>query len=306
VKLPEDYWALLERDPAAASGTAAERLARMRADIDGTGALITSEQPHRVLVWRGQSDADYGLSSSLFRTALLVHSMSELSERRLFSLEEEIIKYARDCGLGRGMNNLELLHAMQHYALPTRLIDVSRDSESALWFASNDRPRKDGRLFLFAVPAQAVRQNDPKLRMLPWAGIALGSWTNRVLLLDAPSSNPRMAAQNGAFLVGGLARNYAGQQRLMKDKRGNWRYVPSEQIHEISEVFVKFPQQLTPKRVSKWNDAETYGVSWRVPCDLKSTLLTDLGSAGIRAETMYPDFDAAQTGLALKIALTGP
>jgi hypothetical protein len=234
----------------------------------------------------------------------MVHPMGALSEGRLFDLEEEVTKYARDCGLGRGMNDLELLHALQHFALPTRLIDVSRDSDSALWFAGNDRPRKDGRLFLFAVPEQSVRQNDPNLRMLPWKGIRLGAWTNQVLLLDAPASNPRMAAQNGAFLVGGLARNYAGQQRLMKDKHGRSCYVPAEQIHEISEVFVKFPLQMTDGRIRSWRDAETYAVTWRVPQVVKAELLRHLESSGIQRPSMYPDFEAAQTGLNAALSLT--
>jgi hypothetical protein len=58
-------------------------------------------------VWRGQADADFGLSSSLFRKALELHSMHELNEKRLGDLENDIILYARDCGLGRGMTNLE-------------------------------------------------------------------------------------------------------------------------------------------------------------------------------------------------------
>jgi len=140
---------------------------------------------------------------------------------------------------------------------------------SAMWFACNDRVRKDGRLFLFAVPQESVRSDFPNLRMVPWAGIQLSHWTNKVLLLDAPPSNPRMAAQDGAFLVGGLARSYAGQQRLMKDKRGNWRYVPSEQLHEISEISIKFPQVISHRLVDRWNVAETYGVTWRIPSSWK-------------------------------------
>jgi hypothetical protein len=201
------------------------------------------------------------------------------------------------------MNNLQLLHALQHYSLPTRLIDVSRDALSALWFACNDRPRKDGRLFLFAIPPQSVRPDDPNLQMLPWAGIPLRNWTNRVLLLDAPASNPRMAAQNGAFIVGGLARNYAGQRRLMKDKHLNWCYVPAEQIHEISEIFVKFPLQLTPNRISEWNTNETYAITWRIRARMKQLLLRGLALMGIRDNTMYPDFDSAQSRIGAELRL---
>jgi hypothetical protein len=106
-----------------------------------------------------------------------------------------------------------------------------------------------------------------------------------------------MAAQNGAFLVGGLARNYAGQQRLMKDKSGRWRYVPAEQIHEISEIFVKFPQQLTTGRVKSWKPLETYGITWRIPSLAKPRVQHALDLLGVEARTMYPDFESALSGL---------
>jgi hypothetical protein len=303
VKLPEEYWARIERDPLSRGVTQHRWLHTLRVDIAQVTEMISNVQSNRILVWRGQADADYGLSSSLFRKALTVHSMSELNERRLSKLEHDFIGYARRAGLGRCMTNLQLLHALQHYRLPTRLIDVSRDPVSAIWFACNDRAQKDGRLFLFAVPRESVRLDDTNLQMVPWAGIKLSNWTNQVLLLEAPPSNPRMAAQNGAFLVGGLARNYAGQQRLIKDKYGHWRYVPAEQIHEISELFVKFPQEITKRRVDRWKVAETYGVTWRVPALRKRGILHAMRLLGVSERTMYPDFDSAREGLDSALSL---
>ncbi len=265
--------------------------------MEEVGEKIGNGSPDRALVWRGQADADFGLSSALFRKALTAHCMLDLDEKRMFQMESDVIAHARRRGLGRGMTNVQLLHALQHYQLPTRLIDVSRRPISALWFACNKHPRKDGRLFLFCVPSQAERLDDPNLQMLPWAGIRLSNWTNQVLLLRAPASNPRIAAQDGAFLVGGLARNYAGQQRLAKDKHGSWRHVPAEQIHEISELFVKFPQEITVKRATRWIASETYGVTWRIPAECKPVILKALRLLGVSEATMYPNFDTARNEL---------
>lgn len=303
MKLPEEYWGRVERqlldDPQLSNR---DRFRVFRDDIRAVFGQIRTVQPSRILVWRGQANADHGLSSSLFRKAQSAHQLTDLTERLITELEAEVLIYARRSGLGRGMTHLELLRALQHYQMPTRLIDVSKDPLSALWFSANELARKDGRLFLFAVPADAVRPDDPNLHMLPWEGIQLSNWTNRVLLLTAPASNPRMAAQNGAFLVGGLARNYAGKQRMLRDRRGQWRYVPAEQIHEISEIFVRFPLQLTPARIANWNPDETYAVTWRIPLAAKPMILRFLGMIGIHSLTMYPDFDDA--GLRLDEALS--
>ncbi len=298
MKLPEEYWARVEQPVRSGDHLdQRERLRLFRLDVRAMFERIANLHPTRVLVWRGQANADHGLSSSLFRKALSAYQMRELTERLLTELEAEVLRFAQQSGLGRGMTYLELLRALQHYQMPTRLIDVSRDPLSALWFASNELARKDGRLFLFAVPDGAVRADDPNLHMLPWEGIPLGNWTNRVLLLTAPASNPRMAAQNGASLVGGLARNYAGKQRMMRDRTGQWRYVPAEQIHEISEIFVRFPLQLTDARILRWKPDETFAVTWRIPATLKPTVLRFLGMLGIRSSTMYPDFEGARLRL---------
>jgi len=298
MKLPEEYWSRVESDPLTVPDHPGRQSVRaLRTSVQGISDLIQEEQPERVLVWRGQADADYGLSSSLFRKALTVHSMRDLNEPSMYDLESEVIAYARQMGLGFRMTNLQLLYALQHYQLPTRLIDVSRNPMSALWFACSERPRKDGRLFLFAVPKDAEHQDDPTLQMVPWAGIRLSNWTNKVLLLSAPAANPRMAAQDGAFLVGGLARNYAGQQRLAKDKNGNWCYIPAEQIHEISELFIKFPLRLTNQSIKVWNSEETYGVTWRIRASAKSDLLEGLRLLGITKRTTYPEFEAARGSL---------
>jgi hypothetical protein len=302
MKLPEEFWRSVERVPLSAEP--ARPLALLRDDVREVVRVLDGAPGERHLVWRGHSNADYGISSSLFRSALSLHSVTALNEQRLFDLEREILAYARSRGLGRCMNDLQLLHALQHYGVPTRLIDVSRDPISALWFAVNAMARKDGRLFLIAVPNEFVRPDDSGLRMLPWSGIELRHWTNQLLLLDAPASNPRLAAQDGAFMVGGLARNYAGKQRLMKDHNGNWRYVPADQIHEICELFIKFPKSITAGMAAKWRTSESYGFTWRIPAKLKHRILTALNKMGVRSDTMYPDFDSAALDFATSLHLT--
>jgi hypothetical protein len=304
LKLPEEYWQQIERNPVGLAISNGQKWpARFRKDIEGVVELIAKFGGARILVWRGQADADHGLSSSLFRKALLTASMNEISERLLTQLEADIISHARKSGLGHNMTSLELLTTAQHYGLPTRLVDVSTDPFSAIWFASNMLQRKDARLFLFAVPSGAL-QVTPGLSGLPWQTIPQKDWTNRVAYLPASVSNPRLIAQNGGFLVGGLAKNYAGKQKILPDKGGTLRAVPKEQIHEISELYIKFPVRLTEAMVKKWKPDETYGVSWRIPQEIKPHLLRSLRALDIDTRTMYPDYENVAHGLAEHLKLT--
>lgn len=304
MKLPEEYWRVVERTPINRGNSERWRsVQQLQVDIEETSALISRVRSDRVFAWRGQCNADFGLSSSLFRKALTIHAFSEMNERRLRNLEIEILRFARSKGLGRGMSDFHLLQSLQHYQVPTRLIDVSREPLSALWFACSDLARKDGRLFMFSIPPDSVRPDDTTLQMVPWATTRLSQWTNKVLLLNSPPSNPRMAAQNGAFVVGGLARNYAGQQRVTRDTDGQWLNVPSDQIHEISELFVKFPIQMTQPRIHNWRMDETYGLTWRIPSLSKPIFLDALSRLGVTRESIYPNFEIVRDGLGTALGL---
>jgi hypothetical protein len=305
LKLPEEYWRRVERDPVGRALIAGERWAgAFRRDVEEIVKIVNASGGSRQLVWRGQADADHGLSSSLFRKALATTSLTDISEKLLTALEAEIISYARKSGLGHNMTSLELLVTAQHYGIPTRLIDVSSDPFSAIWFATNMLQRKDARLFMFAVPSDVLAAETPGLSGLPWQTIPLKDWTNRVAYLSPVIANPRVKAQNGGFLVGGLAKNYAGSQKILRDKSGRQRAVPKEQIHEISQLYVHFPIRLTEAMVRKWKPNETYGVTWRIPSGVKSELLRAVGTLNIDARTIYPDYESAAQGLGEHLKLT--
>lgn len=101
--------------------------------------------------WRGLSDSDYDFTSSLHR--LLDKEVSEgkigpITEEVLRDREDEILEKARKWGLGvvggHMVDDFQLLADLQHYGIPTRLIDVTSNPMTALWFATA-QPRGQGR-----------------------------------------------------------------------------------------------------------------------------------------------------------------
>ena len=72
-----------------------------------------------------------------------------VTEERLRKRELEILKEARRWGLGRDLGpsatDMHLLAVLQHHRVPTRLIDVTANPMTALWFATEaHRPDRDG------------------------------------------------------------------------------------------------------------------------------------------------------------------
>lgn len=91
----------------------------------------------RIYAWRGQRDGRWDLSSALYRE--LARS-GPVDEDRMRKAEERLVKAARKYGLGRELGasntNGNLLATLQHHRVPTRLIDVTSNPMTALWFAT--------------------------------------------------------------------------------------------------------------------------------------------------------------------------
>lgn len=250
--------------------------------------------PGQNLVFRGQANAEYGLSSKLYRdlkAGSVGAGSGELREKVLSAAERTVIALARDEGVGRNMTDGEVLAVLQHHGVATRLLDVSLSPLEALFFAVDDHANLDGRLFCFFLHPAAdgdTPRRSLAQEQLPWYGVARGTksasseWTATVALIDDGSLDPRMRAQNGAFLVGGLNRRYSGDQWVYDDQDPTAR-----EIQDISTLRVNFLKATTGR------PNESYGATaWtvRVKADWKSELRQRLASIDppITFDSMYP------------------
>ena len=101
---------------------------------------------HR-FAWRGSANCNYELTSSLHRR--LVNDGLPVTEERLREREDHTLERARDWGLGieggHMVDDFQLLADLQHYDVPTRLIDVTSNPMTALWFACQANQRDSAR-----------------------------------------------------------------------------------------------------------------------------------------------------------------
>ena len=102
------------------------------------------------IFYRGQSDKKYGLLPSIYREEALIQN-----EDKIF---RDIIAQCPTDFKG-STSTFEKLVKMQHYSLPTRLLDITTNPLVALYFAC-DNNEVDGMLFRFEVKTSEFKYFD--------------------------------------------------------------------------------------------------------------------------------------------------
>ncbi|MFT6835253.1 MAG: hypothetical protein ACJA0H_001289 [Francisellaceae bacterium] len=115
------------------------------------GLLPDLSDPNYTIFYRGHSDKDYTVTPSIYR------------KKEWYTNENRVIREI----IGRCPNefqhmntSFEKLVKMQHYDLPTRLLDITENPLVALYFACLRGSDTDGELLFFKVPKNKVRYYD--------------------------------------------------------------------------------------------------------------------------------------------------
>lgn len=263
----------------------------------GTKSLPTGVH----VVYRGQARDEYGLTSSLYRLCRKARP-NGVTERTIADVEARLITDMRAEGIGRRMSDGQLLSVLQHHGVPTRLIDFSRTPLEALYFAVENHDTIDGRLFIVHAHGHpdsmdVVLDVGPDTSSaLPWADLARGSeyasspWTQTVALVDPNDLDPRMVAQAGVFLVGGLNRRYGGRDmRARTEINSRVDPVPKQFYADVTTLGINFLTRAGTRNTC-W---PATGWTVRIPAAWKPRLrdLLEDENDSIRRDTMYPPLD---------------
>ncbi|MDC4233166.1 FRG domain-containing protein [Actinomyces sp. B33] len=282
----------------------------------------------KLLLYRGQADENWALTSSLYRRIVdkfgSYVSVDEV-ENVMRRVENEMLEKCEKDGWLRGFKSFERLAVMQHYGVPTRLLDVTSDWRVALYFSCeflSDCPDIDGRLFLLTINVRKGERSkswissddaDPmRSNNVSWVDKYVSDHSAWPVLLTPFDS--RIAAQRASFLVGGL--------RLPKIDSGSnlRRWLIGNVQKEESEVLVSaLPINFLPPGPLRFREFSSgvkdllrvspgYGeeslkvwsasaISLRVPSRFKASLCELLRKDGVSREVLFPNVELQMNGL---------
>lgn len=129
-----------------------------------TVSSIELEREHMMfppkLVFRGQSSTRYSLAPSLGRrpSPTQFNSWAFVEKDLVRSAQQKFPLLFPDSDYP-----MILLAKLQHYGIPTRLLDVTHNAFVALYFACNDRPDEDGEVFAFSADMFSAYDTTPNV-----------------------------------------------------------------------------------------------------------------------------------------------
>lgn len=106
------------------------------------------EKEGNSIFYRGHSDTSFLLLPSIMRKKEWYKHEQEIYNEIIIECPEEFSKFK---------NHLEYLVHMQHYGIPTRLLDITKNPLVALYFACEDLSDKNGEMIVFSVPKNEIK-----------------------------------------------------------------------------------------------------------------------------------------------------
>jgi len=229
--------------------------------------------------WRGQANHEWGLVSSLARN---LNAATTLDDKLLNRVEQALLDEASNWIFEFQTENISLplgkLAFLQHYGIPTRLIDFTAKPWMSVFFAAESHDDVDGRIFAILVRKEDVLKTTPP--DTPWRQYK----TDTIKIFDPFSAGikfPRLQAQSGVLALGRLpsTRPHRKAKDVVLNKS---RSLLAEEVRKILSIpfkLIKFDPANLTSAVPR-GATTPIGLTFRLHVD-KESIRRDLSGAEV-------------------------
>lgn len=248
--------------------------------------------------FRGQSDEAWNINPSVFRQGHLNH------EHEL--IHDAIRKSPKE--LAKGLTNFERLTKLQHYGLPTRLLDVTENPLVALYFACEHNPDHDAAVYItHAYPYDPDSKPIQILSLI--AHLNINGLSLRELWLELENENinfPLISTKQASLsldeLINLMGRNYFVLPNLdnSRIKHQQGAFLLCGCIKAVSQDDIQDDIWNTVFEKTQENLLEEFTHKIIIPSVLKPEILRELDQYNFNEASMYPELDHQMNYIAHK------
>lgn len=247
------------------------------------------QTPGGIYFYRGHADVNYTLLPSVMRSRSWLTHECDLYNETMIECPDDFVRCS---------THLDYLVEMQHYGLPTRLLDVTQNPLVALYFACIDSPKSQGELIIFDVNPEEIKypksdtvsilaslplfKDDMKKLLLEWATDPALSQTDfntraarllHEIKLEKPAFRDEIVKSDivDCFFVRAVKKN----MRIMKQ----------DGAFIICGLFDPKNNKLNQYRYQKHGKKQIYIIDWRA----KAGIIDQLDRLSINKATLFPE-----------------
>ena len=253
-----------------------------------------SPSTEEFIFYRGHSDKDYDLIPSIYRGGCI------LKEDILF---KEVIKRRPD-EFQYLKSTFDKLVKMQHYGIPTRLLDVTTNPLVALYFACKQNHDRNGELIVFVTNKNNVKYYDSDTVSV------LSNLARRPIDFEisiSKSISDFNAQKSISYLLHEIKEEKSYFQNIINPIHLNKVYVVKAKhdnlriIKQAGEflIFGINERKIDPAKIEN----DWIKLRYEIPANSKQLILEDLEIIGIDESTLFPELENQGNELKARIKI---
>ena len=264
--------------------------------LEHISELSDSEDNDKGMIfYRGHSDISYELKPYVYRENGFITHEDQMHKELIGQVPAEFSQCT---------STFERLVKMQHYGLPTRLLDITTNPLVALYFACKKNYEKMGSLYRFTIPKEFIKYYDSD-------AVSVISNISRRPISFSIDSSLKIAPSDTEERKDKITKfnNTSDIVYLLHEIRGEKpHFQPLIDIEDIERVYCVLPKMDNPRIIKQNGAFFLFGIrgekrnpadfifektEFRIAGEFKKKILQQLEIMGIDEASLFPDIDHA-------------